>query len=189
MTTASEPEQPPQQNGHSESRDPRTQLELTIDNLLTKIWEIMVQLNDYNPENKWALSHTLSDLADRFDEIHKLQEKIKHIEVPLEVIEYIDEGRNPDKFMVDYVEEVIKENESVNIKNEAIQVISILIYKKHFNSFNDFLDSIDINSFQLLMNCQNFSELLLDQLQESFPEQTDCYKQYQLSKSKTTNGH
>ncbi|CAI2184268.1 2897_t:CDS:2 [Funneliformis geosporum] len=156
MATASEPEQPPQQNGHNESRDSRTTLELTIDNLLTKIWEIMVQLNDYNPENKWALSKNLSELADQFDKIHKLQEKIKHIEVPLEVIEYIDEGRNPDKFMVDYVDEVIKENESVNIKNEAIQ---------------------------------NFSELLLEQLQESFPEQTDCYKQYQSSKSKKTNGH
>jgi hypothetical protein len=62
MATTSEPEQPPQQNaqqnGHS---DPRSQLEDTIDNLLVKIWEIMVQLNDYNPnpDQKWVLSRTL----------------------------------------------------------------------------------------------------------------------------------
>ncbi|RIA81819.1 transcription factor subunit Med10 of mediator complex-domain-containing protein [Glomus cerebriforme] len=155
MATASEPEQTLQQNGHS---DPRTQLEDTIDSLLVKIWEIMVQLNDYNPnpDQKWVLSRTLSDLADCFEEIHKLQEKIKHIEVPLEVIEYIDEGRNPDKFMIDYVEEVMEESASMNVKNEAIQ---------------------------------DFSKLLLEQLQESFPEQTDFYKQCQSSKSKTTNGH
>ncbi|CAB4419971.1 unnamed protein product [Rhizophagus irregularis] len=159
MTTATETEQPSQQNaqqnGHS---DPRSQLEDTIDNLLIKIWEIMVQLNDYNPnpDQKWVLSHTLSDLAVCFDDIHKLQEKIKHIEVPLEVIEYIDEGRNPDKFMMDYVEEVTEESASMNVKNEAIK---------------------------------DFSNLLLEQLQESFPEQTDFYKQCQSSKSTTTNGH
>jgi len=36
---------------------------------------------------------------------------------------------------------------------------------------------------------QDFSKLLLEQLQESFPEQTDFYKQYQSSKSRTTNGY
>lgn len=58
MATASEPEQPPQQNGHSDSR---IQLEDNIDNLLVKIWEIMVQLNDYSPDpdQKWVLSRTL----------------------------------------------------------------------------------------------------------------------------------
>lgn len=45
-----------QQNGHS---DPRAQLEQIIDNLLIKIWEIMVQLNEYDSENKWAISHSL----------------------------------------------------------------------------------------------------------------------------------
>src|ERR1043166_10088883 len=104
MATVSEPEKPPQQNGHSDSR---IQLEDNIDNLLVKIWEIMVQLNDYSPDpdQKWVLSRTLyveisnfilhlkivkflnyfynnrSDLANCFEEIHKLQEKIKHIEV------------------------------------------------------------------------------------------------------------
>ncbi|CAG8793381.1 12534_t:CDS:1, partial [Gigaspora rosea] len=48
MATVSEPRQ---QNGHS---DHRAQLEQTIDQLLTKIWEIMVQLNEYDSENKWA---------------------------------------------------------------------------------------------------------------------------------------
>ncbi|GBB93841.1 hypothetical protein RclHR1_02240013 [Rhizophagus clarus] len=159
MMATSETEQPPQQNsqqnGHS---DPRSQLEATINNLLVKIWDIMVQLNDYNPnpEQKWVLSRNLSDLAECFEEIHKLQEKIKHIEVPIEVIEYIDEGRNPDKYMMDYVEEVTEESASMSVKNEAIK---------------------------------DFSNLLLEQLQESFPEQTDFYKQCQSSKSKTTNGH
>ncbi|CAG8740596.1 14741_t:CDS:2, partial [Racocetra fulgida] len=83
-----------QQNGHS---DPRAQLEQTIDQLLTKIWEIMVQLNEYDSENKWAVN------------------------IPFIIIRFIDEGRNPDIFMADYVEEVMQENQAVKVKNEAIQ--------------------------------------------------------------------
>lgn len=39
---------------------------------------------------------------------------------------YIDEGRNPDKFMMDYVEEVTEESASMNVKNEAIKVINMI---------------------------------------------------------------
>ncbi|CAG8539137.1 11532_t:CDS:2 [Diversispora eburnea] len=141
-----------QQNGHS---DPRAQLEQIIDNLLIKIWEIMVQLNEYdsyNSEKKWAISHSLKDLIDYLDEVNRLQEKIKHIEVPMT-------GRNPDIFMSEYVEEVMTENQAVNVKNDAI---------------------ID------------FKDLLLEQLQETLPEQTNAYKKYVQANDNdlpTTNGH
>ncbi|CAG8588602.1 29605_t:CDS:2, partial [Gigaspora margarita] len=115
MATVSEPRQ---QNGHS---DPRAHLEQTIDQLLTKIWEIMVQLNEYDSENKWAVSRSLTDLVACFEEVNILQEKIQHIQVPMKVIEFIDEGRNPDIFMADYVDEVMQENQAVKVKNEAIQ--------------------------------------------------------------------
>ncbi|RIB12642.1 transcription factor subunit Med10 of mediator complex-domain-containing protein [Gigaspora rosea] len=129
MATVSEPRQ---QNGHS---DHRAQLEQTIDQLLTKIWEIMVQLNEYDSENK-------TDLVACFEEVNKLQERIQHIQVPMKVIEFIDEGRNPDIFMADYVDEVMQENQAVKVKNEAIQ---------------------------------GFREMLLEQLKETFPEQTNAW--------------
>ncbi|CAG8495176.1 5086_t:CDS:2 [Acaulospora morrowiae] len=144
------------QNGHT---DPRAQLEEIIDNLLNKIWEIMVQLNEYSSENKWAILNSLQDLTGCLDDINRLQEKIKHIKVPMTVIDYIDEGRNPDIFMSEYVEEVMTENNVVNVKNEAI---------------------ID------------FKGMLLEQLQETFPEQTDAYKkcvQMNNSDLPATNGH
>lgn len=136
MATVSEPRQ---QNGHS---DPRAHLEQTIDQLLTKIWEIMVQLNEYDSENKWAVSRSLTDLVACFEEVNILQEKIQHIQVPMKVIEFIDEGRNPDIFMADYVDEVMQENQAVKVKNEAIQ---------------------------------GFREMLLEQLKETFPEQTNAW--------------
>ncbi|CAG8572647.1 1496_t:CDS:2, partial [Scutellospora calospora] len=114
-------------------------LKKTIDQLLTKIWEIMVQLNEYDSENKWAVSRSLTDLVACFEEVNALQEKIHHIEVPMKVIEFIDEGRNPAIFMADYVDEVMQENRAVKVKNEAIQ---------------------------------GFRKMLLEQLQETFPEQT-----------------
>ncbi|CAG8520191.1 10078_t:CDS:2 [Acaulospora colombiana] len=137
------------QNGHT---DPRAQLEEIIDNLLNKIWEIMVQLNEYESENK-------KELVECLDEVNRLQEKIKHIEIPMTVVDYIDEGRNPDIFTSEYVEEVMTENQVVNIKNDAI---------------------ID------------FKNLFLEQLQETFPEQTDAYKkcvQMNSNDLPATNGH
>jgi hypothetical protein len=90
--------------------------------------------------------------------------------------------------MMDYVEEVMEESESMNVKNDAIQVIiylSILFFLNPFSSINILIHSIVL----LDINYQDFSKLLLEQLQETFPEQTDFYKQYQSSKSKTTNGY
>ncbi|CAG8600433.1 1954_t:CDS:2, partial [Cetraspora pellucida] len=83
-----------------------------------------------------------TDLVDCFEEVNKLQEKIQHIKVPMKVIEFIDEGRNPDIFMADYVDEVMQENQAVKVKNEAIQ---------------------------------GFRDMLLEQLKETFPEQTNAW--------------
>ncbi|CAJ0846366.1 4327_t:CDS:10, partial [Entrophospora sp. SA101] len=102
------PSPPPQSNGHS---DPRSQLETTLESLINRLWDITVKLNEYdNHQNKQSLTNSLVDLATLYERVNTLQEKIKQIDVPIDVIDSIDEGKNPDIYMRDYVEEVMVEH-------------------------------------------------------------------------------
>ncbi|CAH1761039.1 7474_t:CDS:10 [Entrophospora sp. SA101] len=112
------PSPPPQSNGHS---DPRSQLETTLESLINRLWDITVKLNEYdNHQNKQSLTNSLVDLATLYERVNTLQEKIKQIDVPIDVIDSIDEGKNPDIYMRDYVEEVMVEHMSVINKNNAV---------------------------------------------------------------------
>nr|CAG8615781.1 11831_t:CDS:2 [Entrophospora candida]CAG8622245.1 3886_t:CDS:2 [Entrophospora candida] len=119
------PSPTPQSNGHS---DPRSQLETTLESLINRLWDITVKLNEYdNHQNKQSLTNSLVDLATLYERVNMLQEKIKQIDVPINVIDSIDEGKNPDIYMRDYVEEVMIEHMSVINKNDAVMDFKDLV--------------------------------------------------------------
>ena len=48
-------------------------------------------------------------------EIDKLRQKVTDIQVPLEVFDYIDSGRNPQLYTKDCMEKAVSKNEEVSL--------------------------------------------------------------------------
>ena len=63
-----------------------------------------------------------SQLFFSFQEIDKVRPKVQDIQVPLEVFDYIDAGRNPQLYTKDCMEKAVGKNEEVKGKIDAYRM-------------------------------------------------------------------
>jgi mediator of RNA polymerase II transcription subunit 10 len=60
-------------------------------------------------------------VLNEFKKLEELCDPHYDIEIPMDILNYIDEGKNPDLFTKDILEKCIKANESVKGKIEALE--------------------------------------------------------------------
>ena len=64
----------------------------------------------------------LQTIVKDLQEIDKLRPKVADIQVPLEVFDYIDQGRNPQLYTKDCMEKAVAKNEEVKGKIDAYRL-------------------------------------------------------------------
>jgi len=67
---------------------------------------------------KWRFRNAI---VHGLQEVDKLKSQLQDVHVPLEVFEYIDEGRNPQLYTKDCMEKALTKNEQVKGKNDAFR--------------------------------------------------------------------
>lgn len=76
-----------------------------------------------------------NSMIDNMREIEKCKAHVQDVEVPLEVFEYIDQGRNPQLYTKDCIEKALEKNQQVNGKIDAYKNFKSLLVEelsKHF---------------------------------------------------------
>ncbi|RWS31656.1 Mediator of RNA polymerase II transcription subunit 10-like protein, partial [Leptotrombidium deliense] len=92
-----------------------TQLELFTEN----VRQIGIIVTDFQPQGQTVLNQKINQMVQSMQEIDRLRNQIQDIQVPLEVFEYIDEGRNPQLYTKDCMEKALSKNEHVKGKIDS----------------------------------------------------------------------
>lgn len=92
-----------------------TQLEMFIEN----VRQIRIIVGDFQPQGQNVLNQKIQALVAGLQEIDKLKSQVQEVHVPLEVFDYIDQGRNPQLYTKDCIEKALAKNEQVKGKIDA----------------------------------------------------------------------
>lgn len=92
-----------------------TQLELFIEN----VRQIRIIVSDFQPQGQNVLNQKIQALVTGLQEVDKLKSQVQDVHVPLEVFDYIDNGRNPQLYTKDCIEKALTKNEQVKGKIDA----------------------------------------------------------------------
>ncbi|GFR79078.1 mediator of RNA polymerase II transcription subunit 10, partial [Elysia marginata] len=93
------------------------QLELFIEN--TRQMGIIV--SDFQPQGQNVLNQKIQTMVTEMNEIDKMRSQIENVHVPMEVFDYIDQGRNPNLYTKDCLEKALAKNEHVKGKTDNLK--------------------------------------------------------------------
>ncbi|EXJ81239.1 hypothetical protein A1O3_07529 [Capronia epimyces CBS 606.96] len=108
----------------------------TIKDIIQDLTEIQIQTHGYVPETQDLLVDKMTDLAESLSRLQNLTSAtaspnnyIQHVQIAPEIVDYVDDGRNPDIFTRDFVENVQRGNAVINGKQQAFKDFSEIYAK------------------------------------------------------------
>ena len=107
------------------------QLERSIEN----VRQIQIIVSDFQPQGQPGLNQKLQTIVKDLSEIDKIRPKVVDIQVPLEVFDYIDSGRNPQLYTKDCMEKAVAKNEEVKGKIDAYRMFKARLMLELSNVF------------------------------------------------------
>merc|ERR1711997_880225 len=99
---------------------PLEQLEHQLERSIENVRQIRIVVSDFQPHGQPGLNGKLQQVVRDLAEIDKLRPAVADIQVPLEVFDYIDQGRNPQLYTKDCMEKALQERGSEG-KNRRLQ--------------------------------------------------------------------
>uniref|UniRef100_A0A8C1RTI6 Mediator of RNA polymerase II transcription subunit 10 n=1 Tax=Cyprinus carpio TaxID=7962 RepID=A0A8C1RTI6_CYPCA len=98
-------------------------LEEHLEKFVENIRQLGIIVSDFQPSSQTGLNQKLlSWLVIRLQDIEKCRQQLHDINVPLEVFEYIDQGRNPQLYTKECLERALAKNEQVKGKIDTLTV-------------------------------------------------------------------
>ena len=79
----------------SSSNNTLDNLEEQLERSIENVRQIQVIVSDFQPQGQPGLNQKLQQIVKDLQEIDKVRPRVQDIQVPLEVFDYIDQGRNP----------------------------------------------------------------------------------------------
>ncbi|KFM58995.1 mediator of RNA polymerase II transcription subunit 10-like [Stegodyphus dumicola] len=98
-------------------------LELFIEN----VRQLGIIVSDFQPQGQTILNQKIAQMVTYMQEIDKCKNQVQDIQVPLEVFEYIDQGRNPQLYTKDCMEKALNKNEVVKGKIDSYRRFKSLL--------------------------------------------------------------
>lgn len=122
------------------------QSKATLERLVESFIELGIIVHDFQgtENSKDALSIRLNQTV---DELNKLQipkgSQLDQVPIPLDVLQYIEDGRNPDVYTREFVEATKKSNQYLRGKMLALKDLRDLLGKKISDEFPELKDIVD----------------------------------------------
>lgn len=92
-------------------------LESQIEIFVENIRQLGIIVSDFQHQTgQTVLNQKINHLVSSLKDIDKLKDNIQNVQLPIEVFEYIDSGKNPQFYTKDYMERALSKNEEVKGK-------------------------------------------------------------------------
>ncbi|KAK5605468.1 Mediator of RNA polymerase II transcription subunit 10, partial [Crenichthys baileyi] len=95
-------------------------LEEHLEKFIENIRQLGIIVSDFQPSSQAVLNQKLNFMISGLQDIDKCQKQLHDINVPLEVFEYIDQGRNPQLYTKECLERALARNEQVKGKIDTM---------------------------------------------------------------------
>ncbi|XP_069114800.1 LOW QUALITY PROTEIN: mediator of RNA polymerase II transcription subunit 10-like [Argopecten irradians] len=99
------------------------QLEMFIENTR----QLGIVVSDFQPQGQSNMNQKIQKMVAGMQEIDKLKSQMSDINVPLEVFDYIDQGKNPNLYTKDCLEKALAKNEQVKGKIDNLKKFKTLL--------------------------------------------------------------
>ncbi|KAF3646178.1 Mediator of RNA polymerase II transcription subunit 10a [Capsicum annuum] len=103
-----------------ESKQNLNQVINSIDKTLGILHQLYLTVSAYNVSSQFPLLQRMNNLVVELDNMARLGEKC-NIQVPMEVLNLIDDGKNPDEFTRDVLNSCISKNQITKGKTDAFK--------------------------------------------------------------------
>jgi len=97
-------------------------LEEHLERSIENVRQIQIIVSDFQPQGQPGLNQKLQQIVKDLAEVEKVGKKVQDIQVPLEVFDYIDSGRNPQLYTKDCMEKAVAKNEEAKGKIDAYRM-------------------------------------------------------------------
>lgn len=97
-----------------------TQLEMFTEN----VRQLGIIVSDFQPQGQSVLNQKIQLMVTGLQEVDQLKSEVQDVHVPLQVFNYIDQGRNPQLYTKDCMEMALTKNEVVKSKIDAYKRFS-----------------------------------------------------------------
>uniref|UniRef100_S4S024 Mediator of RNA polymerase II transcription subunit 10 n=1 Tax=Petromyzon marinus TaxID=7757 RepID=S4S024_PETMA len=99
-------------------------LEEHLEKFIENIRQLGIIVSDFQPSGQVVLNQKLNTMIGGLQEIEKCRQSLHDVHVPLEVFEYIDQGKNPQLYTKECLERALAKNEQVKGKIDAMKKTS-----------------------------------------------------------------
>ncbi|XP_052229303.1 mediator of RNA polymerase II transcription subunit 10-like [Dreissena polymorpha] len=96
-------------------------LEEQLERFIENARQLGIIVSDFQPQGQNALNSKLQTMIQGMQEIDKLKTHMQDIHVPLDVFEYIDQGKNPNLYTKHCLEKALGKNEQIKGKIDAFK--------------------------------------------------------------------
>ncbi|XP_041267740.1 mediator of RNA polymerase II transcription subunit 10 isoform X2 [Onychostruthus taczanowskii] len=100
-------------------------LEEHLEKFVENIRQLGIIVSDFQPSSQTGLNQKLNFMVTGLQDIDKCRQQLHDISVPLEVFEYIDQGRNPQLYTKECLERALAKNEQVKGKIDTMKSHSL----------------------------------------------------------------
>ncbi|CAL1584417.1 unnamed protein product [Knipowitschia caucasica] len=102
-------------------------LEEHLEKFIENIRQLGIIVSDFQPSSQAGLNQKLNFMISGLQDIEKCRLQLNEINVPLEVFEYIDQGRNPQLYTKECLERALARNEQVKGKIDTMTKFKSLL--------------------------------------------------------------
>ncbi|KAG2227315.1 hypothetical protein INT45_004270 [Circinella minor] len=127
------------QNNTNTSKVARRALEEQLNELIQVLFELSVMVYDFQPDGNQLVWNKINSILEHYQTIDGLKDNID-THIPEEVINFVEQGRNPDIFTQGFVERTASENQFTNGKIKAVDEFRSILsdeFKKHYPDLYD----------------------------------------------------
>jgi len=94
-------------------------LQHSIEEFIETSRQIGIMVTDFQPGCQEVLNNKINSLIENMQDIEKSKGYVTDVEVPPEIFQYIDQGRNPQLYTKDCLQKVRTKSEEVEGKKDA----------------------------------------------------------------------
>lgn len=106
------------------------QLEQTLENFQENARQMGVIASDFTTRSQEPLNQRIHTLTSGLHELDRLKNQFMDVHIPLELLKYLDEGKNPQLYTKECLERTLAKNKEVNGKIECYKKFRTLLLKE-----------------------------------------------------------
>ncbi|KAJ3111768.1 Mediator of RNA polymerase II transcription subunit 10 [Phlyctochytrium bullatum] len=119
------------------------EVEQKVLELVNLLFRTGVTVYDFQPGGAPILHRRINDIATNMAELDKLKDKLEDIQIPLNLVDFIEDGHNPDIYTKDLVQALVDKNQKTNGRIQMMKQFRNDLEREILTNFPELHDAVN----------------------------------------------